>query len=55
MTPRPQALSEEDTIAQAINCMAVGGYRHLPIVRDGAPVGFVSIRGILSYIAKNAL
>lgn len=55
MTPRPQTLVEEDTIAHALNCMAVGGYRHIPIVRDGTPVGFVSIRGILSYIAKNAL
>jgi CBS domain-containing protein len=55
MTPRPQTLSEDDTIAHALNRMAVGGYRHIPIVRDGVPVGFVSIRGILSYIAKNAL
>lgn len=55
MTPRPQALCEDDTIALALNYMAVGGYRHIPIVREGLPVGFVSIRGILSYIAKNAL
>lgn len=55
MTPRPQTLSEDDTIASALNCMAVGGYRHIPIVREGVPIGFVSIRGILSYIAKNAL
>lgn len=55
MTPNPQALTEEDTIAHALNCMAVGGYRHIPIVREGVPVGFVSIRGILRYIAKNAL
>jgi len=55
MTPNPQSLTEEDTIASALNHMAVGGFRHIPIVRDGAPVGFVSIRGILSYIAKNAL
>jgi CBS domain-containing protein len=55
MTPRPQTLREDDTIAHALNCMAVGGYRHIPIVRDGAPIGFVSIRGILTYIANNAL
>jgi CBS domain-containing protein len=55
MTPHPQTLTEDDTIAQALNCMAVGGYRHVPILRDGSPVGFVSIRGILTYIAKNAL
>ena len=55
MTPDPQTLREDDTIAHALHCMAVGGYRHIPIVRDGTPVGFVSIRGILTYIAKNAL
>src|SRR5262245_19403496 len=55
MTANPQTLHEDDTIAQALNCMAVGGYRHVPIVRDERPVGFVSIRGILQYIAKNAL
>jgi CBS domain-containing protein len=55
LTPDPQALTDESTIAQALHCMAVGGYRHIPVVRDGQPVGFVSIRGILTYIAKNAL
>ena len=55
MTPNPQALEEDDTIAHALHLMSVGGYRHIPIVRDGYPIGFVSIRGILKYIADNAL
>jgi CBS domain-containing protein len=55
MTAHPETLTEEDTIAHALNCMAVGGYRHIPLVREGAPVGFVSIRGILTYISQNAL
>ena len=55
MTAHPETLSEDDTIAHALNCMAVGGYRHIPLVREGAPVGFVSIRGILTYISQNAL
>ena len=55
MTVRPKTLREEDTIAHALNRMAVGGYRHLPILRDGLPVAFTSIRGILTYIAMNAL
>jgi CBS domain-containing protein len=54
MTPSPFALREDDTIALALNRMAVGGYRHIPLVRDGRPVGFVSIRGILRYVAQNA-
>ena len=55
MTPNPHSLQEGDTIALALNHMSVGGYRHIPIVRDGRPVGFCSIRGILRYIAENAL
>lgn len=55
MTREPNALTEDETLAHALNYMSVGGYRHIPLVRDGAPVGFVSIRGILKYIARNAL
>jgi CBS domain-containing protein len=55
MTPSPHAVAPDDTIASALHSMAVGGYRHVPVVREGRPVAFVSIRGILGYLAKNAL
>lgn len=55
MTPGPQALDEEDSLSHALNLMSVGGYRHIIVLRDGKPVGFVSIRGILKYITENAL
>jgi CBS domain-containing protein len=56
MTPAPISLGEDDSIAQALSCMAVGGHRHIPLVDDsGAPTGFVSIRGILRYLAQNVL
>jgi CBS domain-containing protein len=55
MTRDPQALREDDTLACALNLMAVGGYRHVPILRDGHLIGFVSVRGILRYLAENAL
>jgi CBS domain-containing protein len=54
MTPEPQALTEEDVLAFALHRMAVGHYRHIPVVRDGHPVGFISVRGILRYLAENA-
>ena len=55
MTREPQALREDDTLACVLHLMAVGGYRHVPILRDGHAVGFVSVRGILRYLAENAL
>jgi signal-transduction protein with cAMP-binding, CBS, and nucleotidyltransferase domain len=53
MTREPLTLNEDDMIAQALSHMSVGGCRHVPLVRDGAPVGFVSIRGILKYLARS--
>jgi CBS domain-containing protein len=53
MTPDPQALSEDDALAFALHRMAVGHYRHVPVVRDGSPVGFLSVRGVLRFLARN--
>ena len=33
--------------------MMVGGYRHIPIVDDGVPVGVVSVRHVLNYLVEN--
>jgi CBS domain-containing protein len=51
MTPDPVTLGPEDSIAFAMNYMAVGGYRHIPIVDEtGAPVGLLSVRDLLRFI-----
>lgn len=55
MTRDPIVLKEDDILAHAIHLMAVRGFRHIPIVRDDRPVGFVSVRGILRYIAEQVL
>ena len=55
MTPDPQYLHEDDTLAQVLNRMAVGGYRHIPVVDEEKPRGFISVRGLLSYLADNCL
>lgn len=55
MTPEPVVLQEDDILAHAIHLMAVRSFRHIPIVRDERPVGFVSVRGILRYIAEQVL
>jgi len=52
MTREPVVLRPDDNIASALNGMSVGRYRHLPILEDGQLTGFVSVRGILRYIAE---
>lgn len=42
MTPDPVVLRREDTLAIAIHKMAVGEFRHIPIVDEGKPIGVVA-------------
>ncbi|MGD0337803.1 MAG: CBS domain-containing protein [Bacteroidota bacterium] len=53
MTPDPEVLQPDDTIAFALHMMAVGGYRHVPIVDgENRPVAIVSIRGIVEFLVE---
>ena len=52
MTSKAESLASEDSLAYAVNRMSVGGYRHIPILKDQAPVGIVSIRDVLKHLAK---
>ena len=52
MTPQPVTLSPSDKLAVALNKMAMGGYRHIPLIRDGHPIGAISVRDILGYLAE---
>ena len=52
MTPRVESLSEDDSLAYAVNRMAVGGYRHIPILKNGKPTGIISIRDVLKYLGR---
>ena len=52
MTPHPETLAEEDSLAFAVNKMSVGGFRHIPILREGKPVGVISVRDVLRYLSK---
>ncbi len=54
MTRDPKALGEEDTLAYAMHSMAVGNYRHIPIVVEGKPLRFVSVRGVLRFLNEHA-
>ena len=51
MTTDPVVLRHDDPIAVAIHKMAVGGFRHVPIVQDGRPIAVVSARDVFRHIA----
>jgi CBS domain-containing protein len=50
MTPDPVVLRGSDNAAIAIHKMAVGEFRHIPLVEDGRPVGVVSSRDLFGYL-----
>ena len=52
MTPDPETVREDDTLAFALHKMDVGGYRHVPLVKDGQPVGVLSVRDMLRHITR---
>ncbi|MFI5200195.1 MAG: cyclic nucleotide-binding/CBS domain-containing protein, partial [Candidatus Limnocylindrales bacterium] len=50
MTRDPVVLRHDETIAVAINKMAIGGFRHIPIVEDGHPIGVVAAPDVFEHI-----
>ncbi len=50
MTPDPVVLRHDDTLAVAIHKMAVGGFRHIPIVEDGKPIGVVAAADVFRHL-----
>ncbi len=52
MTPNPETVTPTDTLAFALHKMDVGGYRHLPMLKDGLPVGVISVRDMLRHITR---
>jgi len=52
MTPDPVVLRHDDPIAVAIHKMAVGGFRHIPIVEDGRPTGVVTAKDVFDHLAE---
>lgn len=52
MTPNPETLRHSDAVVFGLNRMMVGGYRHIPIERDGKLCGVVSVRDVLKYLVQ---
>jgi signal-transduction protein with cAMP-binding, CBS, and nucleotidyltransferase domain len=53
MTPDPVVLRPEDTIAVAIHKMAIGEFRHIPVVDGGRPIGVVSAADVFRHLVES--
>ncbi len=47
MTRHPRTVSPDMAFSDALHIMHEGGFRHVPVVRDGRPVGMISCRDAL--------
>lgn len=51
MTVAPECLRDDQSIAQLLHCMSVGGFRHVPVVdAEGRPVSMVSVRDVVELL-----
>lgn len=55
MTRNPETLEADSSIASALHSMSVGGYRHVPVVREDRVVGIISIKDVLRYLRQHLL
>ena len=54
MTPKPESFQPDDSVAFVMNAMAVGGYRHIPVVNErGIPLAVISVKDIVSFIVEH--
>jgi CBS domain-containing protein len=53
MTPNPVTVHSKEPIGAAVRRMEEGGYRHLPVVDDGKPVGVLSVKRIVHYLVEH--
>lgn len=51
MTAAPDTVRLDHPLAHALHCMAVGEYRHLPLVHAGGkPAGIISSRDVVNHV-----
>ena len=50
MTPDPVVLRSSDTLAVAIHKMAVGEFRHIPVVDGDRPIGVVAAADVFRHL-----
>jgi CBS domain-containing protein len=53
MTLDPVTVHPKEPIGCAVRRMEEGGYRHLPVVDGGKPVGILSVKRIVHYLVEH--
>jgi CBS domain-containing protein len=52
MTTNPEVLDETDSVAEALNKMSLGRFRHIPFRKSDGSFAVASIKSVLKYIAQ---
>lgn len=52
MSPNPDKLHETASVAEALNRMSMGRYRHIPVEKSDGTHAVCSIKSVLKYIAQ---
>jgi CBS domain-containing protein len=54
MTENPECLHEDQTLAEVLELMSVGGFRHVPVVdAEGRPLYVVSVRDVVQFLVES--
>ena len=54
MTRKPQTLTLNDALVDAVRLMDQGGYRRLPVVNeDGVPTGIVDVKTVVNFVVEH--
>ena len=53
MTRDPETVDADETTGLAASIMIHGGFRHLPVLSGGKPVGIVSIRDLMRVVVDD--
>jgi signal-transduction protein with cAMP-binding, CBS, and nucleotidyltransferase domain len=53
MTRDPETVDADESTGQAASIMIHGGFRHLPVLDGGKPVGIVSIRDLMRVVVDD--
>lgn len=53
MTPSPKTVRRSASVQSAVELMASGGYRHLPVLGEGGePLGVLSVKDVVRYLVE---